>query len=138
MSVLERQCKFCEYWEQDIDRVLPKSNDGVCKRFPPTMLTEENIYPVTSSCDWCGEYKTKEQALLDVPILHADYLSVRTMNALEYNSETYLGKEINTLWDLIQYSEKDLLKIRGIGKTCIREIRRSLSAYCATLKGDPQ
>ena len=93
---------------------------------------DSNRYPVTDTSDWCGEFSIKIQRLKDVPIDHADYLSVRTLNRLEdWSQRKY---PIDTLWDLSQLTETELLLFRGIGKTCLREIKKSLSEYGAELR----
>lgn len=58
-------------------------------------------------------------------------LSVRTRNCLD-------KEEILTLGQLTNYSEKDLLKIRNLGKKCATEIKSCLSEYGLTLKSEEE
>lgn len=58
-----RTCKECRYW-------LPKNaarTGGHCKRYPPDVVVVEDddgdlcqtrdMFPVTSSEEWCGEFQ---------------------------------------------------------------------------------
>ena len=56
---------------------------------------------------------------LQMPIGELD-LSVRASNCLE-------AAKINTVGDLVQRGESDLLKVRSFGKTSLREVKRKLA-----------
>jgi DNA-directed RNA polymerase subunit alpha len=56
---------------------------------------------------------------LKMPIADLD-LSVRASNCLE-------SAKIDTVADLVQLSEQDLLKVRSFGKTSLREVKRKLA-----------
>lgn len=56
---------------------------------------------------------------LQMPISELD-LSVRASNCLE-------SAKINTVADLVNKAESDLLKVRSFGKTSLREVKRKLS-----------
>ena len=54
------KCEDCKWWDKDLERVKEKY-EGICRRFPPIMAeNNENIYPVTTDYDWCGEFHSKE------------------------------------------------------------------------------
>lgn len=62
-----RTCKKCKWWKFNSDAVEPDECDiGYCRRnAPPCKATEEQchpsaVWPVTYDCDWCGEFKEKE------------------------------------------------------------------------------
>lgn len=55
---------------------------------------------------------------LDMPIAEMD-LSVRASNCLE-------SARIETVGQLVQYAESDLLKLRSFGRTSLREVKRKL------------
>jgi DNA-directed RNA polymerase subunit alpha len=56
---------------------------------------------------------------LQMPISELD-LSVRASNCLE-------SAKINSVSDLVQLTENDLLKVRSFGKTSLREVKRKLT-----------
>jgi DNA-directed RNA polymerase alpha subunit len=64
--------------------------------------------------------------LLKTPIYKLE-ISVRTYNCFK-------NYEIRTLEDLIQYTEKDLMKIRNFGKKGVIEIKNLLEEYGLSLK----
>ncbi|MHC5010771.1 MAG: DNA-directed RNA polymerase subunit alpha [Planctomycetota bacterium] len=55
---------------------------------------------------------------LELPIAHMD-LSVRASNCLE-------SEGIQTIGDLVQYAEQDLLKMKSFGRTSLKEIYKKL------------
>ena len=61
----EDSCEECLFFVRHSD----KAGFGVCKRFPPTIIVEENIAitrsPVLHLEDWCGEFKQKEIKLTE-------------------------------------------------------------------------
>ncbi len=63
--------------------------------------------------------------------VHELELTVRSNNCLE-------AAEVETVGDLIKYSEGDLLKIRSFGKTSLREVKRKLQEMGLEMGGyDP-
>jgi DNA-directed RNA polymerase alpha subunit len=72
----------------------------------------------------------RRKDLQDIPIQDTDF-SVRLKNSLE-------PLHINSLGELLSWSEADLLKVRGFGKTCLREVKRKLREYGLYLKNDPE
>ncbi|MEN1705776.1 MAG: DNA-directed RNA polymerase subunit alpha C-terminal domain-containing protein, partial [Planctomycetota bacterium] len=55
---------------------------------------------------------------LDMPLADLD-LSVRASNCLE-------SARIDTVAQLVQYNDADLLKLRAFGRTSLREVKRKL------------
>lgn len=57
----ERRCDTCEWWEH----TQLNTDRGFCYRYPPTVIAIENdivwANPKTDDCDWCGEWKAKEE-----------------------------------------------------------------------------
>ncbi len=68
--------------------------------------------------------------VLNTKIIDCD-LSFRTIKALL--NQPF---EISTIGDLIEYSAKDLLKLRGFGRVCLQEVRKFLSQFDLKLEGD--
>ena len=68
------------------------------------------------------EKRCQRQA--DSPGIDKLNISPRTFNALYYAN-------IETINELVQYSEKDLSAINGLGRVSIREIRDKLAEYQA-------
>ena len=72
------------------------------------------------------ELRKRNHAYLDIFDIG---LSVRAHNRLKDNNVTYVG-------ELIARSPKELLKFRGLGHTCLRDIRRKLKPLGLSLEGD--
>ena len=66
--------------------------------------------------------------LLAMPVDNLEFCC-RICNCLTYNF-------INTIGDLIKYTESDLLKKRGIGKDTVAEIKNQLRRVGLSLKGE--
>jgi len=49
---LDRICENCRYWDKEND------DEGICRRFPPD--GETDLFPVTGSTDWCGEFRSND------------------------------------------------------------------------------
>lgn len=50
-------CNNCEYW-------YCADMAGVCRRYPPQPSRTPNrkgVFPITSSTQWCGEFRLKEK-----------------------------------------------------------------------------
>lgn len=75
-----------------------------------------------------GEEEEVRNKILDTPIEDVEF-SVRTFNCLKKES-------INTLGELIQRNENDLLNIRNFGKRSLDEVLEKLAQYDLHLKGD--
>jgi hypothetical protein len=69
MKMDPEKCMNCYYWQQG-DLITKDLQDGVCRRYPPTVIYENNeeiknggerpvVYPRTYENDWCGEFKDK-------------------------------------------------------------------------------
>jgi len=63
------KCKNCCYWKEG-DLITKDIQDGVCRRYPPTVIYEYYeeiktgggrpvVYPLTYENDWCGEFNDK-------------------------------------------------------------------------------
>ena len=78
--------------------------------------------------------------LLDTPIEYLDF-SVRTYNCLKraYRRDYANGLRfyyINTLGDLIECEDVDLMKIRNLGRKSLKEIIDKVHSYGFKLKGE--
>lgn len=71
------------------------------------------------------------QNVLNTKIIDCD-LSFRAKNALLH--QPYL--DIPTIGDLIGYSKKDLLKLRGFGLVALQDVRKFLAQFDLKLEGD--
>ena len=66
---MKRQCNDCEYWEHLEWSEVSDDEIGACHRHPPQAGDRSfnypagDIFPVTCSEDWCGEWKTKENTV---------------------------------------------------------------------------
>lgn len=63
--------------------------------------------------------------------IHELDLSVRATNCLE-------SANVNTVQDLVQMSDRQLLELRSFGKTSLDEVKRKLSDLGLSLRPDPQ
>ena len=50
-------CENCKYWVQDVS---PFEERGWCKRYPPTVTSHQDSFPVIIKTEWCGEWKALE------------------------------------------------------------------------------
>jgi len=103
-------------------------NHGFCRRYPPTCLFEDCEYIPIEVCSggWCGEFLPKAPS----ETWNSD-LSVKASNILEEN-------KINTFEAFTKLTPKQLLNMRGCGKTTMREIMKEKQKYCEVknLKSD--
>ena len=98
-----------------------------------------------SAKEYIAEYEGtdeyKKQFLLDTPIEDLDF-SVRTYNCLKraYKRDYVTGlrfyDNINTLGDLIECEDVDLMKIRNLGRKSLKEIIDKVHSYGFKLKGE--
>lgn len=98
-----------------------------------------------SAKEYIAEYEGtdeyKKQFLLDTPIEDLDF-SVRTYNCLKraYRRDYATGLRfydyINTLGDLIEREDVDLMKIRNLGRKSLKEIIDKVHSYGFKLKGE--
>ena len=64
-------CLTCRFWHrindniekeptQNLGQNKPPCYNGQCRRYPPKIGSQEddNLWPVTTLIDWCGEYKS--------------------------------------------------------------------------------
>ncbi|MFP4353709.1 MAG: DNA-directed RNA polymerase subunit alpha [Phycisphaerae bacterium] len=86
-------------------------------------LGEQIVESGASEAD--EEIDQELQNKLDMSVHELD-LSVRANNCLE-------SAKVETVRDLVQYQEGDLLKIRSFGKTSLREVKRKLTDLGLTL-----
>ena len=70
--------------------------------------------------------KDDQQKILEMPIEELD-LSVRSYNCLKRAG-------INTIYELIQKTEEDMMKVRNLGKKSLEEVRDKLSNFDLALK----
>ncbi len=66
--------------------------------------------------------------MLNVPIVDLGF-SCRTFNVLK-------RADIETIGDLVEYTEDELLHIRNLGKACLREIKDKLNHFGLCLTED--
>lgn len=65
-----RKCENCRYWRQIENAMLPGNIEylaGQCRRYAPHLLSGSgtgyyihSLWAVTSSEDWCGEFREKD------------------------------------------------------------------------------
>jgi len=148
------KCKDCKFWDGNTTTYVSPV-PGFCRRFPPLAdrpgntevekSDHQNTYdiacgdafaaywPITMEHDWCGEFQPKEPEIPEIEkqVIGTLSLSIRSSNCLA-------NAHIHTIGDLIKQSVKELLKIRGLGKTSLREIKRKLVDNNLFLKGDAE
>lgn len=86
--------------------------------------------PGLAPAEAAGEEEEVRNKVLDTPIEDVEF-SVRTFNCLKKES-------INTLGELVQRTENDLLNIRNFGRRSLDEVRDKLVNYELSLKGDAE
>lgn len=69
---------------------------------------------------------TKEDRIKEMPIEELD-LSVRAYNCLKRAG-------INTVWELTQKSDEDMMKVRNLGKKSLEEVKEKLESHGLSLK----
>ena len=79
----------------------------------------------SSAAEAAAEVDTELQAKLNMSVQELE-LSVRSNNCLE-------SAQVETVGQLVQMTEADLLKIRSFGKTSLREVKRKLQDMGLTL-----
>lgn len=128
------KCKDCKYWDRQ--NCSSEKGIGSCRKLPPIVKVDDygNDYwhwPITCSDDWCGEFKDKNKPdpTGNYPTLFEMCLSTRIINCLNWKFP-----QVTNAYELSLLSEKQLLPIRGFGKTSIREIKRKLQDYGLNLK----
>lgn len=84
--------------------------------------------PGVAAVEVAGEEEEVRNKILDTPIEDVEF-SVRTFNCLKKES-------INTLGELIQRTENDLLNIRNFGKRSLDEVLEKLQQFDLHLKGE--
>ncbi|MFO7248810.1 MAG: DNA-directed RNA polymerase subunit alpha C-terminal domain-containing protein, partial [Bacillota bacterium] len=70
----------------------------------------------------------KKEKVLDMPIEELD-LSVRSYNCLKRAG-------INTVGELIQKTEEDMMKVRNLGKKSLEEVQEKLAELGLSLRKD--
>jgi len=130
---MERTCKDCNYWKQ-----------GDCKRFPPQgvgglaraesgaeYVEVEWFQPRTRAGDWCSEWakKTMPSARAATIPIAASGLSVRPIAAAR-------RLNITNLAELTECTDVELLSMPNFGVVSLKEVRRRLSAFGLSLRGE--
>jgi DNA-directed RNA polymerase subunit alpha len=86
----------------------------------------EQAAPVEETAEEkAAELLARRQALLAKPVADLD-MSVRAANCLQ-------AAKIQTVGELVQLTDADLLKVRSFGKTSLREVKRKLADLGLTL-----
>lgn len=47
-------CATCRFWVDDL------KGRGACRRYPPQVNGDEDVWPVTKETQWCGEHQPRE------------------------------------------------------------------------------
>ena len=50
----DKICKNCQFWDK-----LHRTDENICRRFPPTSGSRGTSWSYTEKNDWCGEFKAK-------------------------------------------------------------------------------
>ena len=121
---MSTRCDLCEYWEES-ESFGDGSAIGWCHRYPATILMEdpESTYRHIEiwNNDWCGEFKDVSDPQAD-SILRLE-LSVRARRCLLEHAKVTSISEVEKMKD------SELLRIKNLGETCLREIRRKITFY---------
>ncbi len=107
--------------------------DAVVLKFREYMLLEEHR-PVTVD-PLIISFSDEDDAILNSHIRDLGLKTIIT-NALldKWNSNEFVN--IVTVGDLVKYSARDLLTLRGIGEKAIADIRIALDRHVLCLKGE--
>jgi hypothetical protein len=140
-------CKDCRYYDH---YVYEDKKIYICRRFPPIRGSLQYDFPVTFPGSWCGEWKEKEEIIrarekeqpdiLDMDLfifldpckdfegsLH-DGSSVRLWNCLKNFPSYFPEIPFKTVRDLTKLSEKDLLRVRNLGRKSLSELKLDILA----------
>jgi DNA-directed RNA polymerase subunit alpha len=94
-------------------------------------LGHEQAAPVDQTAEEkAAESQAQQDALLAKPVLELE-MSVRAANCLQM-------AKIQTVQQLVTFSDSDLLKVRSFGKTSLREIKRKLADLGLSLGMTPE
>ena len=104
------KCGECRFYES-----IGEQQNGECRRWPPYTVKGRNIdirtYPLSHAFDWCGEGRPKVNTWQNLPL---STKASRVVRKLEIQSDA----------EFLAITERDVLKIWGIGKTTVAEISR--------------
>lgn len=141
------KCSDCKYFKPFQPEYPRESQAGNCVRKAPTVklifVNEEHypedgpfllneypdvfraIWPSVFPDDGCGEF----QSIIKIPSWGEMEFSIRIYNALE-------NAGISSVETLMQFSALRLSRMRHLGPTSIREIRRKLGDYNLALASE--
>lgn len=133
-------CKQCKYWKDPRSMSSYESEQGECHRNPPVVNGGGSdafhdccwwTWPLTLSSDWCGEFQAinSTEATFDVPIKELHFPVAARKKFATF-------PRIETLDQLLQYSESDLMQKKKITKFCIGIIKKRLSEAGLALRED--
>lgn len=58
---MKRACWRCEFYDRSLSKEELGDDEGICRRYPPSILTDDEEPRVVSiamdAMDWCGEFK---------------------------------------------------------------------------------
>ena len=114
-------CCNCRYWHEMVDGC----GRGECRRRAPLFYPRHDggfftAWPKTEHEEWCGECNSRppQEKYHDRPIDELD-LSVRAYNVLQ-------AMETETIGQLLEMTEEDLLAVRGVGLTTMYSIKLAM------------
>ena len=113
--------------------VITYRDNKISMKYPDILGLGENVFSlnINLSGKHTIEYKiSNTQKTLDLTIDELD-LSVRSFNCLKRAG-------INTVEDLINKSEEDMMKVRNLGRKSLEEVIAKLNSFGFSLKSDDE
>jgi len=125
-SNIHQDIKLVQEW---IKATKPKQRDKIKAEFEDSETGMEEYdadkYPQSPNREGSGvdDYKDDWENISTSKL----EVNVRTISLL-------INNKINTLWDLVQFTEKELLMYKNFGRSSLEKLKRALSTYGITLK----
>ena len=119
-------CKDCKFWEEtgEVSDIL----FGECHRYPPSIKYDYDgqvLYknPYATEFEWCGEFKSKLPPLDKI-------INTSPVSKLDLGNRIWhrLPANITTIGQLRAFLPQ-MIKLRGIGGTAMRKVRREIAEY---------
>lgn len=163
---MSESCENCRFWEewQEADAENNRAM-GICRRHAPRPrpfcldnsgnsfpeYTDKTEWPNTFEDNWCGEWQAKRVPLPVVDMgqdileafpesngIDAVWRSMwRAENKNRKGGGYVLATEYKfTVGDLVRRSERDILRLHGVGPASLNDVRAALAKHGLKLKGD--
>ena len=120
---VEKTCKDCLFWREHVT----VKGRGDCLRFPPSVVANDKMmFPATGFCDWCGEWKENENALLDDSIAFENFVRAR----FSTRARGILWRSrIVTFRQLLHIGYCGFLDLRNAGEITAEHVKSELKRF---------